>query len=234
MSRALLRSLLELRAPAGRLVPSIRPTTITTSTTKTATVVAPTVRFFNQTAQHVESSHPDPTIVANAASSQQQQPQQQSQPQQLPFRPKREPPRQPPPVEPKPISESVRKLLPVMAAQPGHYATVHIHGQPYLVTEGDSVRLPFRMPGVSPGAVLRLNRASVLGSRDFTLKGAPYVDERLFECRAVVTATEAEPMRTMIKKKRRCRRTKRVTSKHRYTVLRISELKIRTDVLNEA
>jgi large subunit ribosomal protein L21 len=106
---------------------------------------------------------------------------------------------------------------------------VHIHGRAYLVTEGDSVRLPFKMPGVVPGDVLRLNRASALGSRDFTLQGAPYVDERLFECRAVVTGTESEPMRIKIKKKRRCRRTKHVRSKHRYTMLRISELKVCRD-----
>jgi large subunit ribosomal protein L21 len=82
------------------------------------------------------------------------------------------------------------------------------------------------MPDVVPGDVLRLNRATVLGSRDYTLKGAPYVDERLFECRAVVLGTEAEPMRIMIKKKRRIRRKKHVFSKHKYTVLAISELKI--------
>lgn len=82
------------------------------------------------------------------------------------------------------------------------------------------------MPGVVPGDVLRLNRASTLGSRDFTLKGEPYVDERLYECRAVVLGTEPEPMRVMIKKKRRCRRKKHVHSKHKYTVLRVSEVKI--------
>lgn len=229
MSRALLRSVLELRAPFSRLVPSIRPTTTSTA--------APTVRFFNQTAQHIESTHPDPTIVTNTSSTQQSQQQQQQLQQQLqqtqPSR--RSPPREPSPADPKPISDSVRAFLPVLAAQPGHYATVHIHGRPYLVTEGDSVRLPFRMPGVQAGDVLRLNRASALGSRDLTLRGAPrYVDERLFECRAVVAGTESEPMRTMVKKKRRQRRAKRVTSKHRYTVLRISELKIRTDVLDEA
>lgn len=94
------------------------------------------------------------------------------------------------------------------------------------MTPGDQLRLPFKMPGVVPGDVLRLNRASTLGSRDFTLKGAPYVDERLFECRAVVLGTEAEPMRVMIKKKRRCRRKRQVFSKHKYTVLRISEVKV--------
>lgn len=87
------------------------------------------------------------------------------------------------------------------------------------------------MPGAEPGDVLRLNRASVLGSRDFTLKGEPWVDERLFECRAIVTGTEQEPVRVMIKKKRRCRRKKHVYSQHRYTMLTISELKVVTDAV---
>jgi large subunit ribosomal protein L21 len=162
--------------------------------------------------------------VSNAASTLSQQPPVSTNPQQPT-----------PPTPPKtPLSESVRALLPALAAQPGHYITIHIHGVPYLVTEGDSVRLPFKMPGVEPGDVLRLNRATVLGSRDFTLKGAPYVDERLFECRAVVTGTESEPLRIKIKKKRRCRRVKQVKSKHRYTMLRISELRIRTEAVNES
>lgn len=94
------------------------------------------------------------------------------------------------------------------------------------MTAGDIVRLPFRMPGVVPGDILRLNRASVLGSRDYTLKGAPYLDERLFECRARVIGTEAEPMRFKEKTKRRQRKVHVVKSKHKFTILRISELKI--------
>ncbi|KAK4240635.1 ribosomal protein L21-like protein [Achaetomium macrosporum] len=232
MSRTLLRSMLELRTPVTRLLPSMRPTA-TAAPTVTAAATA-SVRFFNQTAQHIEPSQPDPSIVVNSksplasssSSPQQTQPQpsetQQQQSQSLDN------------TTPKPISESVRALLPVLAAQPGRYITIHIHGHPYLVTEGDSVRLPFKMPGVVPGDILRLTRASILGSRDFTLKGAPYIDERLFECRAVVTGTESEPLRIKIKKKRRCRRAKRVKSKHRYTMLRISELRVRTEAVNEA
>lgn len=83
------------------------------------------------------------------------------------------------------------------------------------------------MPNVQPGDVLRLNRASVLGSRDFTLKGTPYVDERLFECRVRVLGTEAEPLRIKEKTKRRNRHVKRVKSKHKYTVLRVMEVKVR-------
>ncbi|KAF2964274.1 hypothetical protein GQX73_g9302 [Xylaria multiplex] len=121
---------------------------------------------------------------------------------------------------------SVSQLFPLLRAQPRHYITAHIHERPYLVTEGDQIRLPFRMPGVVPGDVLRLDRASVLGSRDYTLKGTPWIDSTLFECRATVLGTESEPLRIKIKTKRRNRRSQRVTSKHKYTILRISELKL--------
>jgi large subunit ribosomal protein L21 len=82
------------------------------------------------------------------------------------------------------------------------------------------------MPGVVPGDILRLNRALNLGSRDFTLKGSPHIDERLFECRARVMGVEAEPMRIKEKTKRRQRRVKTVKSKHKYTILRIAEVKV--------
>lgn len=68
------------------------------------------------------------------------------------------------------LSSSVRELLPLLKAQAPHYITVHIHGFPYLVTQGDTIRLPFLMHGVEPGDVLRLDKAINLGSRDFTLK----------------------------------------------------------------
>ncbi|KAI1119592.1 hypothetical protein F5Y14DRAFT_8693 [Nemania sp. NC0429] len=132
-------------------------------------------------------------------------------------------PTAPPPAE---AAESLAQLFPLLRAQPRHYITAHIHGRPYLVTEGDQIRLPFKMPDVLPGDVLRLDRASILGSRDYTLKGTPWIDSALFECRATVLGTESEPLRIKIKTKRRNRRSQRVTSKHKYTILRISELKI--------
>lgn len=140
---------------------------------------------------------------------------------------------------------SIQELLPLLVAQPPHYITIHIHARPFLVTEGDKITLPFLIHGVSPGDILRLNRASLLGSRDYTLKSPPlprrtrdeaalglnarreaWIDERLFLCRAVVLGVEEEPRRVKEKKKQRNRRVKRVVSQHRYTVLRIAELKI--------
>ncbi|GAB7356216.1 hypothetical protein MBLNU459_g6794t1 [Dothideomycetes sp. NU459] len=188
------------------------------------------------------------------------------------------------------LSESIKSLLPALRAQGPHYITAHIHDRPYLLTAGDTVRLPFLMHGVSPGDVLRLNRATALGSRDFTLKaGAPsfraasptattesvldptapggtlssesrampgprpsaslghhdgaavahfvpfqaqgrtsYLDERMFVCRAVVMGVESEPMRIKEKTKRRQRRVKTVRSKHRFTVLKIKEVTVRS------
>lgn len=125
------------------------------------------------------------------------------------------------------LDPTITTLLPLLAAQTPHYITAHLHARPYLLTAGDTLRLPFYMHGVKPGDVLRLNRAANLGSRDYTLKGSPYLDERLFECRATVVGVESEPMRVKEKTKRRQRRVKRVKSKMRFTVLRVSEVRVR-------
>merc|ERR1712230_77326 len=161
-------------------------------------------RYFQTTTQHVES----PAASFEAS--------------QLPTTVSRAPVSVPPRVLTK------RTVPPPPATHPSPYVSAHIHGKPYLVTVGDMVRLPFHMPGVVPGDVLRLNRASSLGSRDYTLKGTPYVDERLFECRARVMGVEAEPMRIKEKTKRRNRKIKTVRSKLKFTILRISDLKIKT------
>lgn len=152
------------------------------------------------------------------------------------------------------LSKSLQTLLPHLVAQKPHYITTHIHSFPYLLTEGDTLRLPFHMHGVNPGDVLRFNRATIVGSRDFTLKaglsssqhtapmhvrgeayvnkrrtGEPnYIDERLFECRMRVMGLDSSPMMVVEKKKRRIRRTRTVTSKHKYTVLKVMEVRIKS------
>lgn len=182
------------------------------------------------------------------------------------------------PNQPVTISESVRQLLPALRAQRQIYVSIHIHGKAYLLTQGDTLRLPFLMKDVEPGDVLRLNRALYLGSRDFTIKPAAapqklkstntglqdlaqasdsaisivadvpngqdpvaphfvphiakgkhaYLDERLFVCRALVMGVESEPLRIKEKTKRRRRHVRQIRSKHRYTMLKIKELTIRS------
>lgn len=204
MSKSILRSVLELRTPITRLPPAyLLPTYARSisSISKTSTPAAATTATTSSSSTQLPPANPP--AVRHPSSLQ---------------------------TSPAPSAasaqQSMTQLLPLLRAQPNHYITAHIHGFPYLVTEGDRVRLPFRMPGVLPGDVLRLNRASLLGSRDYTLKGEPYIDEALFECRATVLGTESEPLRIKIKTKRRNRRSQRVTSKHKYTILRISEVKV--------
>ncbi|KAF2151340.1 hypothetical protein K461DRAFT_228634 [Myriangium duriaei CBS 260.36] len=146
------------------------------------------------------------------------------------------------------FSDSITTLLPSLISQSAQaqlYITIHLHAHGFLVTQGDTIRLPFLLNGVEPGDILRLNRAINLGTRDFTLRAPakerrgksatvasqgriPYLDERLFVCRAVVMGVEAEPMRVLEKTKRRQRHTKHVRSKHKYTVLKIKELRVRS------
>lgn len=210
MSRSLLRSVLELLTPITRLPPPfLLP----------IRAVAAAQRTLTTTAQHVEP----PTSTIQVSSS---IPPEAAAPSTKSRQPPFSPTASPATTASSPPDPSVKDLLPLLRAQPNHYVTAHIHGFPYLVTAGDRVRLPFKMPGVLPGDVLRLDRASVLGSRDYTLKGSPWIDPALFECRAVVLGTETEPLRVKVKTKRRNRRAQRVTSKHKYTVLSISELKI--------
>lgn len=118
--------------------------------------------------------------------------------------------------------------LPHLVGQAPHYIVAELHARPYLLTAGDHIRLPFLMPKVKPGDILRFNRASALGSRDFTLKGAPHIDERLYECRVRVTGTESEPLRIKEKTKRRQRHVRRVKSKHRYTMMTVMDVRVKS------
>ncbi|ESZ93089.1 hypothetical protein SBOR_6519 [Sclerotinia borealis F-4128] len=209
-SRTIRRSLLDIRIPSATL-----PHTF---------VLPSRARYFNSTTQHVEplieplieSSNTTPIFSLPSL-----EPEKSSVASSTPIVPSLN-------VASPSLSPSVREMLPFLTAQSSHFMTTHIYSRPYLVTVGDTVRLPFRMPGVVPGDVLRLNTVSSIGSRDYTLKGTPYLDERIYECRARVMGTEAEPMRIKEKTKRRNRKVKTVRSKHKYTILRIAELKVNT------
>lgn len=97
------------------------------------------------------------------------------------------------------------------------------------------------MPHAKPGDILRLNRATHIGSRDYTLKAPEakkgtadeskkvyYLDERLWWGRATVVGIESEPMRVIEKTKRRQRHVRKVKTKLRYTVIRIGELGVKS------
>lgn len=120
-------------------------------------------------------------------------------------------------------------LLPLLAAQPPFYIVAHLHNRPYLLTTGDVLRLPFHLPNAAPGTILRFNRASAIGSRDYTYRGKPWVDERFYVCRVRVMGVEGEPMRIIKKTKRRQRYVQTVKRKMRYTVVRCLEVEVKKE-----
>ncbi|KXG45848.1 uncharacterized protein PGRI_047040 [Penicillium griseofulvum] len=126
------------------------------------------------------------------------------------------------------VTKSLMSQLPHLAGQKPHYLVAQLHARPYLLTEGDHIRLPFLMPNVKAGDILRFNRASALGSRDFTMKGSPTIDERIYECRVRVTGVDSEPLRIKEKTKRRQRHVKQAKSKHRYTLMRVMDVRVKT------
>lgn len=226
LARTARRALLETRAslPPTFLLPLRAHITTQSHTLETGNVPEPLVQSGQHIAQDLKDKVATPTLSPKA--------------------PAPSPPSSPntrTDIVSKQITPSIRHLLPLLHSQPSHYMTLHIHGHPYLLTRGDTIRLPFLMPHVKPGDVLRLNRATHIGSRDYTLKApqpikgtadAPkqvfYLDERLFTVRARVVGIETEPMRVEEKTKRRQRHTKHVFSKMRFTVLKISELEVRS------
>jgi large subunit ribosomal protein L21 len=107
-----------------------------------------------------------------------------------------------------------------------YYAIAEIVGRPYLITKNDLV-VTNRLKDVSVGDVVRLNRVTELGSRDFTIKGQPLVSKDFFQITATVVEQPMGPFVEEIKKKRRCRRRRRITHKQPYTVLRVSELDVK-------
>ncbi|KAK9466418.1 ribosomal protein L21-like protein [Lipomyces arxii] len=104
------------------------------------------------------------------------------------------------------------------------YATIRIHKNSFLVSVGDRVTLPYRLKDVNVGDIIRLTQIETLGSRKFTWKGEPFINDERAVVKARVVEHTKEPMREKIRTKRRNRRVKHIKSKHHYTVLTISEI----------
>ncbi|KAI8072193.1 uncharacterized protein B0P05DRAFT_588875 [Gilbertella persicaria] len=55
-----------------------------------------------------------------------------------------------------------------------YYAVAEIAGRPFLITKNDKV-IVNRLKDVKVGDVLKLDKVRELGSKDYTLKGSPYI-----------------------------------------------------------
>lgn len=116
--------------------------------------------------------------------------------------------------------------LQAMKLAPQLYAQIHVFSFSYLVTKGDKLYLPYRLKDASIGDMLRLSKATRIGSREHTIVGDPLVEEGAFECLARVIEITKNPMQFTHKTKRRQRRVRTIKNKQDVTVLRIAELRL--------
>ncbi|KAJ2160704.1 hypothetical protein GGF46_002062 [Coemansia sp. RSA 552] len=105
--------------------------------------------------------------------------------------------------------------------QQKYYATVLIKGRPFTVTQNDVVVMD-RMKDLELGDILRLNQVTELGSRDYTIKGRPFVNPSLYRIEATVIEHPDGKRFTVVKKKQRTAGQKTTHHRNYHTMLRIS------------
>ncbi|CEP08670.1 hypothetical protein [Parasitella parasitica] len=106
-----------------------------------------------------------------------------------------------------------------------YYAVAEIAGRPYLITKNDKV-IVNRLNDVKVGDVLKLDKVRELGSKDYTLKGSPYVPETVFNINATVIEHTKSKLIQIVKKKRRKNYKRTIEHKQTHTVLRISDVDV--------
>ncbi|OBZ87857.1 Homocitrate dehydratase, mitochondrial [Choanephora cucurbitarum] len=106
-----------------------------------------------------------------------------------------------------------------------YYAVAEISGRPYLITKNDKV-IVNRLKDVKVGDVLKLDKVRELGSKDYSLKGSPYVPENIFNINATVIEHTKSKMIQIVKKKRRKNYKRTIEHKQTHTVLRISDVNV--------
>ncbi|PVV05297.1 hypothetical protein BB560_000186 [Smittium megazygosporum] len=120
---------------------------------------------------------------------------------------------------------SNKKLLELLTNELDFYATVAIKGRKFTVTKGDTIVMD-RMNDLNLGDTIALNQVSELGSKNYTLSGAPYINQGLVSIEATVIDLPEGKTVVTFKKKRRKGYQRTVQHKHRRTLLRISRFDV--------
>ncbi|KAI8816466.1 uncharacterized protein EV422DRAFT_283458 [Fimicolochytrium jonesii] len=124
----------------------------------------------------------------------------------------------------RPWSRETSAALDLLRSQDKYYAIVELKSRPYYVNLND-VLITMRMNELELGDIIQLDRVREIGSRDFVLKGNPYVDPSYFTIKAVAIEHPVSREIKTIHKKRRGR--DRVAFNHsHHTALRIATIKI--------
>ncbi|KAJ2082684.1 hypothetical protein H4R24_001434 [Coemansia sp. RSA 988] len=118
-------------------------------------------------------------------------------------------------------SSKTADLVSRLREQQKYYATVVIKGRPFTVTQNDIIVMD-RIKDLELGDSLALNQVTELGSRDYTIKGQPFVDPSLFRIEATVIEHPDGKQFTITKKKQRTAHQKITYHRNYYTMLRVA------------
>lgn len=122
-------------------------------------------------------------------------------------------------------TDASQGLLTKLRDQLRYYAIAEIAGRPLLITKNDKV-VVHRLKDVNVGDVIKLDRVRELGSKDYTIKGAPFVNEKYYNISATVIEHTKSKLIRIVKKKRRKNYKRTIEHKQTHTVLRINNLDI--------
>ncbi|KAI9017885.1 ribosomal protein L21-like protein [Phycomyces nitens] len=123
------------------------------------------------------------------------------------------------------VDATTKSSLQKLREQLHYYAIAEVAGRPFLITQNDKLVVN-RLKDVKVGDVLKLDRVRELGSKDYTLKGAPYVNEAFFDISATVIEHPKSKLIQIVKKKRRKNYKRTIEHKQTHTILRISKVDV--------
>ncbi|TFL01905.1 ribosomal protein L21-like protein [Pterulicium gracile] len=127
-------------------------------------------------------------------------------------------------------ASSPTEALNLLRSQPDHYIIANIVGRKYLLAPRDVLTVP-RLRDVQVGDVLKLSDISEVGSREYTLRGDPYLPAEQIGANATVIEHTKGSFERIFKKKRRKGYAKTKTHKQTYTRLRVGEFSLPTGVV---
>ncbi|KAI6113117.1 ribosomal protein L21-like protein [Pisolithus sp. B1] len=113
--------------------------------------------------------------------------------------------------------------LEIIRTQPSQYIVASLVGRKFILTPRDLLTVP-HIKDVDVGDVLVLKDIHEVGSRDYTLRGAPLIPPGRVKVEATVVEHTKGAMEVVFKKKRRKGYQKTIKNKHPYTRLRIGPI----------
>jgi large subunit ribosomal protein L21 len=132
-----------------------------------------------------------------------------------------------------PVVNSTSDALAILRTQPSHYVVASVAGKKYLLAPRDLLTVP-RLRDVNVGDVLRLNAVHEVGSREYTLRGAPDLPTDTVSVSATVVEHTKGALERITKFKRRKGYKKVILHKQPYTRLRIGNIELGTVAAPEA